>query len=534
MAAPVGTVLNTRASEFEEVISRKIEFFMPTLDKVWEDTLSGLGEMASSDVLGRDWVIVKHIKEGLSGVIEAGGPRGDFPIYGDKTGTSLGNKVYFEGLENTFPDPMDSPNAKAKRWAIPMRSMLANLPMTLSEIRAEASSAFIGEILAPRFEGFARNMAMTLCNYFWLNQADNYALTYLGGTTSGTHYALADSNKLLKVYLSESDMAIDRFAVGQRLQWYNSAGTTQRTVTGSTSNSVFIVVGLDEQSFTLLLREQNNLALDSTNFVSNLAANDILVFAKSKGNSGTPYAASPYFTGIAGVNSWMKFGGGGDDNYLLGGERVSSHSGFNAELDVTEWTQHRSMKVDMEGNPLTEHTFRKILRRWYNAKGKYGMEIDTLVASDGVFFAYEAQRIGRQFFDRTGTRANLTNEGGPGEFIFEVDGHRITGITSTWVGARTAYGLRRKNNWKRYCPPDIKGTTNMSQMKQGIPFRFVGKALTGGTSNQLPIFATGAGRTLVTQGVQMPGFLTMQMVPEQPCGLKFTNLAEDRYVGAKI
>lgn len=534
MAAPVGTVLNTRSSEFEEVISRQIEFFMPTLDKVWEDTLNGLGQMASSDELGRDWVIVKHVKEGLSGVIEPGGPRGDFPIYGDKTGANLGNKLYFNGLQNTFPDPFDSPNAKAKRWAIPMRSMLGNLPFTLSEVRAEASSAFIGDILTPRFEGFARNMAMTLCNYFWINQADNYALSYIGGTTSGTHYALEDSNTTLKIYLSESNMAIDRFAVGQRLQIYNAAGTTQRTVTGSTTDSIFIVVAVDEQSCTLFLKEAKNLPLNSTNFASNIASGDIIVFAKSKGNSGTPYSSSPYFTGIAGLNSWMKFGGGGDDDYLLGAERVPTHSGFDSTLNVKEWTQHRSMLVDLQGEPLTEHLLRRVMRRWWLSKGKYGMSIDTFVASDGVFFAYEAQKIGRQFFDRTNKKADQTSEGGPGEFTFEIDGHRMTGITSTWVPAKTMYGLKRKNNWKRYAPPDIKGTTNMAQMKQGIPWRFVGKALTGGQSNQLPVFATANGRTLVTEGVQMPGFLTMQMVPEQACGLKFTNVAEDRWFSSKL
>lgn len=533
MAAPVGTTLNVRSSEFEEVISKQIVFFMPTLDKVWEDTLDGLGQMASSDELGRDWVIVKHVKEGMAGVFEAGGPRADFPLYGDKTLTELGNKLYFGGVNQSWPDPFDGPNAKAKRWAIPMRSMLGNLAFTLSEIRAEASPAFIGEILVPRFEGFAKNAAMTMCNYFWVNQNDLYALSWLGGTTSGTHYALEDSNRTIKVYLSESNMAIDRFSVGMRLQIYSSDGATQRTVTGSTTESIFIVTGLDEQSCTLFLKEARNLPLDGSKFVSGLASGDRIVFARSKGNSSTPYSASPYFTGIAGLNSWMKFGGGGADDYLLGNERVSTHSGFNAELSVKEWTQHRSMLVDMQGEPLTEHFLRRVVRRWHASKGKYGMSLDTLVASDGVFFAYEQQRIGRQFYDRTGRRADLTKEGGPGEYVFELDGHVVTGITSNWVDAKTVYGLKRKNNWRRYAPPEIKGTTNMSQMKKGIPFRFVGKALTG-SSNQMPIYATGSGRSLPTEGVQMPGFLCMQMVPDQPCGLKLTNVAEDRYFSTKI
>jgi hypothetical protein len=39
---------------------------------------------------------------------------------------------------------------------------------------------------------------------------------------------------------------------------------------------------------------------------------------------------------------------------------------------------------------------------------------------------------------------------------------------------------------------------------------------------------TQANRTFVTEGSQLPGYLRMQLVPEQVCGLKLTNVAEDR------
>lgn len=545
MPAPTGSLFSTQSVRIEEIINKKIGMFLPACDKVWEDMIVSNQSVGPQDSFGRDFLIIKTFMQGLTGVVEPGGPKGDFTLYGDPQNTALGAKLHLQGLSNVFPDATLGANQTPYRLSIPMRSMHTNLMMTLGELQAEATQAFIGEVIAPKLEGFAKHISQTLCNYFYISQNDYYSLGSLGGTTAaagGTErpastddWALADSNKTIVLNVTRSTYAIDRFMIGMRVQFYNSTGATQRTVTGSTSNSTFIVVAVDELSGHLHLKEAGNLALDSTNFASNLQSGDIIVMASSKGNANTPYSASGggYFTGIAGINSWLK---GGDtsgstrsaSNTLLGYESAGTNSGYSGDINVNVHPEFRSMTYSLAGQPLTEHFMRKLLRRWHAAKGKYGYDIDTLVASDGVWLAYEAQKIGRQYYDRTGKTSTINNEGSTGDFQIQMDGRTYRGLTSSYIEAGTVYGHKFKGNWKRFSPPDPKGVKKGERLPAWIPFRFVGAALTGNGSNQIPIFATSANRTFITEGTQLPGFLRMQLVPDQVCGLKLTNVAEDR------
>jgi hypothetical protein len=543
MAAPTGSLFSTQSVRIEEIINKKIGMFLPACDKVWEDMIVSNQSVGPQDSFGRDFLIIKTFMQGLTGVVEPGGPKGDFTLYGDPQNTALGAKLHLQGLSNVFPDATLGANQTPYRLSIPMRSMHTNLMMTLGELQAEATQAFIGEVIAPKLEGFAKHISQTLCNYFYISQNDYYSLGSLGGTTaSGTDrpsssddWALTDSNKTIILNVTRSTYAIDRFMIGMRVQFYDSTGATQRTVVGSTSNSTFIVVAVDELSGHLHLKEAGNLALNSTNFVSNLASGDLIVMASSKGNANTPYSASGggYFTGIAGINSWLKGGDTGGStrsasNTLLGYESAGTNSGYSGDINVNIHPEFRSMTYSLAGQPLTEHFMRKLLRRWHAAKGKYGYDIDTLVASDGVWLAYEAQKIGRQYYDRTGKTSTMNNEGSTGDFQIQMDGRTYRGLTSSYIEAGTVYGHKFKGNWKRFSPPDPKGVKKGERLPAWIPFRFVGAALTGNGSNQIPIFATSANRTFITEGTQLPGFLRMQLVPDQVCGLKLTNVAEDR------
>jgi hypothetical protein len=70
----------------------------------------------------------------------------------------------------------------------------------------------------------------------------------------------------------------------------------------------------------------------------------------------------------------------------------------------------------------------------------------------------------------------------------------------------------------------------MSQADAFVPFEFVAGAITGSSTNQLPIYQTAStgGASLVTQASQMPGRIRMQLVPDQVNGMKLTGITEDR------
>lgn len=537
MASPVGSLFNTHAVRVEEKINKSLEVLLPAFEPLWEDTVASSQGVGSADDLGRDFLIRKTYTGGLTGVLEPGGPTGDFMLYGDPSNTAIGAKLFAQGLNRTFPDATQGMNQAAYRLCIPLRSMLANIMLTLAEMRAEATDAVIGEVVAPKLEGFARHMTQLMCLYWYVSQNSYYALASLQGAVntnwnSETVGGVANTRLMIDLAgATDANFAVDRFMVGMRLQIYDSTGVTLRTTASMAASTVWVVVAVDEGACKVYLQPANGVAdVDETQF----ADGDIIVLAGSKGSASTPYSATPYFTGFAGFNSWMKFGDpstpgtNGALNCLLGDERVATDGSFSGVINVDIHPEFKSHYYDLSGAPLTEHTLRKILRRFHTAKRKYGQFVDCLVASDGVWLSYEAQKIGRQWYDRTGRLSSLKNEGSQEGFEFTLDGRSYQGYTSEYISQGQVVGLRKKGNWKRYTPPDPRGTKKFDRAKPFIPFRFVGNALTGTGSNQIPISIIANNRTLVTEGTQLPGYLCMQMVPEQPAGFRIDNVAEDR------
>jgi len=178
---------------------------------------------------------------------------------------------------------------------------------------------------------------------------------------------------------------------------------------------------------------------------------------------------------------------------------------------------------------LTEYNMKRYLQRVHSAFEPNGHTIDTLIASEGVWSAYEAQKIGQYRIDRTSRVASITNEGQAEGFSFSFEGRTYKGHTSRFVEGGTMYGIKLGGkNWKKYVPPSPAGLSKMSQADAYVPFEFVAGAITGTSTNQLPMFNISGSDNLVTQASQMPGRIRMQLVPDQVNGMKLTGIAEDR------
>lgn len=529
MGAPTGSFFNTNAGRIREVLNENIGMLIPAMCPVWEDAIVSNQGVGPGGDLGRDHLIIKQFSGGLTGVIEPSGPAKDWSLYGDAGNTALGAKLYTQSLSQTFPDPTGGMNQSTYRLGIPMRGMHTNLMLTLGESQAEASPALIGEVIAPKMLGFARHMSQTVCNYWYTSQNTHYSLAALGGGSGTGWTQTEDTNKTLMVDLTQSNYAVDRFMVGMRVQIYNSAGTTLRTTASLGANTVLVVVAIDELTGKVRFKAVDN----GTITLTGLADTDIIVMANSKGNSSTPFAASPYFTGIAGINSWMKFGDGNGatanaDNCLLGDERVGTAYGFDHNINVNVHPEFKSMKYEQGGVAMTEHQLRKILARFHAAKGKYGHTIDCLVASEGVWLAYLGQKISREWIDRTGRAASLNSEGTQEGMKISVDGRTYECYTSPYIETGVIYGLKKRGNWKRYSPPDPARVKRFDKAPAWNPFVFVAPALTGTDSIMMPIMGVASNRTVPTEGSQLPGMLRMQLVPDQVTGIKITGVAEDR------
>ena len=238
--------------------------------------------------------------------------------------------------------------------------------------------------------------------------------------------------------------------------------------------------------------------------------------------------------GIAGINSWLKGGDANGSTFSVANTLLGNDADGDATKQINV-NSHPEFKSYVKGSvgTLTEHKLRQYLRGYHRAKEKYGQYIDCLIASDGVWMNYESQKIGQYMLDRTNRLSSVTNEGSQEGFKFTFDGRTYTGYTSNYIEAGTVYGLRKGGtNWKKYVPPSPKGTQKFDKAEAFIPFEFIAPAL-GYSTIKVPITkaATGSGNSLLTEGAQMPGMLRMQLVPDQPSGIKLTGVSYDKLYG---
>lgn len=499
--APTYSLFNAQSLRIQEILNKNVEVFLPALDPAWRDTTVSSQGVGQASLIGRDMKILKIYMGSMAGVLEMADSRNNFVLYGDNTVTNVADKMQVQSLTNTWPDATEGAMAQPYRLGIGMKAMVSNLLVTLGEMQAEATPAFIGEILAPKLEGHARLIAHTLCNYWYISDNTNYSLGAIAGySTSG----LGASGSTFSFSFQPSLLNTDRYAVGQRVDVYDSTGATRRNeVNGNRTNA--FVSRVDEVRNIVVITYTGQSVANST------GNTDIVTLANSKGY------------GIAGINSWLKATGN-----LLGNDYDSANA-----IDVDKHPEFKSFFKGSVGT-LTEHKLRQYLRGFHRAKEKYGQYIDTLIASDGVWLNYEAQKIGQYQLDRTSKLSSLTNEGSQEGFKFTFDGRTYTGYTSNYIEAGNVYGIRKGGaNWKKYVPPSPKGTQKFDKAEAFIPFEFVAPAL-GYSTIKVPITrtnGTGSGNSLLTEGAQMPGMLRMQLVPDQPAGMKLTGVTYDKVYG---
>jgi hypothetical protein len=541
--ATTGSIFDRQSNRIQEVLNKSMRVFLAGLDPVWRDNVVTSQGVGNSGDLGRDLKITRLFMGSLTGVIEAGQGFGDKDLYGDLT-TALGPSIHTQAINQAYPSPTEGPNATAYRLAIPMRSLVTNLMITLGEKQADATPALIDQVIAPKLTAFARNMSHTLCNYWYLSQNDSYKLcTISSAATSAVGSAY-------RITFEPTNYAVHRFSRGMRVDILHSNGIRANDSNAQVSGGALALTGSTRETRLQLLVESVDPLTNKVVLVS--TANPVGGFRSSSTTSSGAatsaigdlntasivYANSHLlnnqggtaFTGIAGINSWLKNGAETASNAtrLLGNESDSTDY-----IDVAERPEFKSFKYNVNG-VLTEYNLKRYLQRVHSAFEPNGHTIDALIASEGVWSAYESQKIGQYRIDRTNRVASITNEGQQEGFTFSFEGNSYKGYTSRFVESGTMYGIKLGGkNWKKYVPPSPAGMSKMSQADAYVPFEFVAGAITGTSTNQLPVYVTtstsaGSNANLVTQASQMPGRIRMQLVPDQVNGMKLTGITEDR------
>lgn len=569
MAVPTGTFFGQESLRIEEKINRTMENLLPSMCPVWRQHFVTSKNVKTPNGLGRDLKTIHTFQTGLAGVIRPGINNADLALYGDSdnNANNLGNRLRRQTQARSYPSALDGAVPKTFDLGINMNSMEANLPISLAELQADNMEAVIGQVIAPKIAGFARNMAQFVCNSWFLDEDDNFELAALPadvsaevGASSNIYFSQTDSSgsvwDLMHIVLSgySSGKSLDRFVTGQRVEIWNANRTLQATTASNTT--VFFVHSVDELEgrITLVASDGSTLASDATTGTiddgsSNLFhstatfdggsicyegmdadanASNVLTGSESIGK-GSAAGGSAGFANFFSVFSWLKGSGN-----LMGGQADSK------AIDVDEHPEFKSLIIDQQNQDMTENRLLQIMTRFHTAKAKYGQTVDTLYATDGVWTAYrESMLPGREYYDRTGRVASLMNQGADGTFAanvnadasikIEANGQSISGYTTNMLKSGQIIGIKQGGaNWNCYIPPSRKGTSSFSQAEPFLPFQFIANAL-GGRDNMFPIFDTdAAGRTVPTEWAQMPGDIRMQLVPNQPAGIRINNVGESR------
>jgi hypothetical protein len=545
MPTATGNLFDIESNVFEEIINKDVDIILPTLDPAWRDTFVSNQGVFPTSQLGRQWKAIRVLRGTYTGVIDGGTARDDFTLYGE-THTRWTDKSLIQQIDQTWPDPLEGPKPGSLRLAFGIESMHTNLALSWQELQAEATPAYIGQVIAPIMTGFAKNMAHQLCNFWYTSQSDSYAMaSVLSAETAWTNHT--DYTGTWYCEFTTAEYTPNRFYRGQRVDIYPAGYDDMLSSSTSASSESALHTGACRSNDTAAA-EMNQTPLTRINvivdFVDELAnlvrvvtgtnpttwrqgvghtltAGDKIVPANIKKGTGN-------FTGIAGINTWLKGGSGGDDDYLLGAERDSTDF-----VDVTVHPEYKSLIV-AANQSLTEPYLLSLLRRFHSSKDRYGMGIDCLIASDGVWLEYFRQLVPQFTRERAGRLGSITDEGLSEGFNFTCDGRSYMGYTSTYIEDGTVYGVKKSGgNWEKIVPPYPAGASTMGEMEGFIPFKFVLPAILNTNQTRALIYqnptSAGGASPRVTEFVQMPGVVHMNLAPKQPVGIKLTGVTSYNY-----
>lgn len=529
-SSPANTLFDDLEAKIPELINNTLTNYLPGVDPLFNVAASG--ERVESTGIGRNMVVKKVFQGNLSGTVQMAQPSTYYPLLGPATASLPSQNLYRASATSFFPDPTRGVGSRPVTMSVPIQALQATLELTLGEMRVDALSATIGEIIMPKIMGFVQNIARTRCNMFYTADTTDYSLCNLSAVEVG---ASGDASKLV---FTPSNGATLRFYVGQRVDLFHqtsgSGNYAQKlnvyadgdaatpanwlvnaTTTGTSGTIDCYVVAVDELADRVTLQLGRLAWIDGA--VTNATARQLPTGEPARTvkvcQADCKYLAANG-EAFSGLNTWIKDGTGSASESIFG-------------VDINKFPQFKSLKYTDSG-PLTEQKLQRYLSRYVTARQPYGFEIDTFITTQGVLDAYRATKIGREEIQRNGP-LSLNGEGTASGYSFVHNGKKYTIEVSGWCDYGTLYGVKR-SGFTRYVPNRTPGSGNMGQLPSYLEFEFLAPLLTGTDSIRMPT-ASSSNASQWTDMVQMPGDSRMEIVPDQLSMLKVSGFTEDKITG---
>jgi hypothetical protein len=479
-------------------------------------------EGMSNDPMSRNWSVRKLVKGSMAGVIQADDTPNVDTIYG-ATVAGPARMYANNGVLSEYPDPTLGVAGRTATMTFPIRAFRGSFELTLGEIRHDTLPALVGQIVADKVEGVAQQAVYQRAAHVWAD--DEYGLIGTlaaapSAATTGSQnsaftaaaagtYTSAQGQTTWYVKLS-NDM-VNRFAPGMIISMTDPSDSA--VVDGSGNVLPFYVKWVD--------RLTDRMAVFTYGDYSAATGVGWLSAGRFKLNKLYTYKANPNGTtsrSVDGVNAWLKQG------YDSGGVNYATSI---YGLTFADWPEMQSFTYEDSGN-LTEEKLGRYMDRLTKAAIPHGFSIDTLVMNSATFRPYANQKIGYSMIPRTGSPINLGGEGVSEGFAYHHNGRTYTIMTDEFVADGQLYGLKIKNNIKRYVPPRTPGAGSQAGMPAYLPIEFVNPLL-GGSS----IFDQKRGvNNIVTEMKYAPFDYRMNVIPDQLFGMKITGLSTNKLTPA--
>lgn len=518
MPTVANSLFDRNAAVIKEEIGNSAMEFMAQEDPIFREMILGDMDMVSPNELGRDLKFKKRFYGALTGVIRGGHVTQDASansiggkyaaLYGEGT-TALGPKMYTQTVARTFPNALHGANPRPYGLTGGLYNVETNLFLTMSMLNLDATPANIMEHVVPTFKGFAKHIARWAANSFHADPDNGYSLASLGLSTGGNAYSRDSSARTIKFFPTEE--VAHRFEVGMALDIYSDTSGTRVNELSSVRILCFVAaVDYWANEVTLVTAatdvDGNAITFNTTFSVVNIGESAYVTFAEYYDTNDSEYK------GLYTWRHWMKFGGSTNAQKRLLGDDAETGTADDY-IDVEVHPQFKSGLFANVGS-LTERTMLAHLDRAFSALGVWGYELDTLIASEGVWLNMFDSKQGfeRQLRDGPG---NVNDFGLQEGFTIVHNGKTVRGVTSRWLEDGLIMGTRRSGNWNLLVPPSPGEAQGQLPDPEGdlsskIPLEFIVPFLTGSGSTRFPILTSNGE---LTQGTQMPGWIRMQMVP---------------------
>lgn len=447
--------------------------------------------------ISHQWQVCHTYTVGVAGAIKNVNPTAASTVDQDFTGqTTMWNTstlAAFPGLgEETSPGYVQK--------TISLVEMMGILSIPYEIMAAEQLDAIIVKPVMKKLVGTAKNAMYAECASLYANASHKGALIKIITVSGGI--AFSGSDKILTVNFGHNsgqsiEGRVGRLVVGQTLGFVKN-GTSVLHADGE-----IIVQKVDYIGKTVTLGLISNAAFTTADYT----ANSIFVLW------GTTISANDTPVGPSGILSYVK------DSGNIGVSQV--YNGYTAggpgALSISSYPQFRSLVASL-GSVLDESALNKYVGGFYDAYGDI-YDLDSILTTTGALTAYMEQIDGLYRYERNNKR--LTLREGWSSMDYAWQGQTFEIAASRWMTARNAWILKLNNNWMRYVPPSVPGTSKRKEFHRDIQFiaPFLGSA-----NIWLP--ARQATTAAITKFASAPFVWLREYCPEQIPGIVLTGVEE--------